>query len=486
MNLKITLLTVFIFFSILPKSFALQTIITGKIEGKLPDIIYCSAPVNGSLGFNFSYTTKPDALGNFTFKIDFKEVAIIDLFCNYTPAGSVIITPGSNYNVTINPENKEESFVVQGTNTQYQKLYNSMCKEHGMSLIHNTAMEFRESTAADVKKQLHDREAADIAAFEKLYKTKVIPDYIFNYIKAERSYFYACVKGYVAFGKYVDSIYEPKGYDLDSFSELWREVYLQHAVSSKGIDKTPWGYFFLNGYVYYNIFGKGEIDREKFESFDSLKTIAAAQKVIPAQYLEYYIAGNLHDSAIEGSTQKNLVTIFDDFNKTYPLSDYAMLLEPEIAPIRKLHNTSTAVSGKTVFVDNYTAVNSFDELVKKFSGKNIYFDVWATWCGPCREEFKHKENLYKLLKEKDITVVYVSLDKDSKDEEWKKMINFYGLEGQHIRVNKQLDGDLEKLFGKSTMYIPWYILVGKDGKIVQKYASPPSNIDKLKTEIKNL
>ena len=31
MNLKITLLTVFIFFSILPKSFALQTIITGNL-----------------------------------------------------------------------------------------------------------------------------------------------------------------------------------------------------------------------------------------------------------------------------------------------------------------------------------------------------------------------------------------------------------------------------------------------------------------------
>ncbi len=482
MNLKITLYTFALFFVTLVNLYALETTITGKIEGKLPDIIYCSAPVNGSLGFSFSYTTKPDAQGNFTFKIDFKEIAIIDLFCNYTPAGSIIVTPGNNYTVTINTEDKEKPFTVEGDNTEYQKLYNGICKEHGMSLIHNLGIQFRESTAADVKKQLQEREAKDIAAFQSIYKAKGMQPYIFNYIKTERSYFYACVAGYVAFSKYVDGIYKSKG-DFSSFKKQWGDIYTQHPVSSKGINKTPWGYFFLNGYINYKGLGEEGADRQKFEAFNALAT---AQKVITAQYLEFYIAANLHDRVIEGSTDKNLINTFDDFKKNYPLSGYAMLLEEEIAPIRKLHNTSTNVSGNTVFIDNYATINSFNELIKKFPGKKLYFDVWATWCGPCRQEFAHKDNLYKLLKEQDITVVYISLDKDDKDEDWKKMINFYGLEGQHVRVNEQLDKDLEKLFGTSKMFIPWYILVGKDGKIVKKHAAPPSNMDKLKKDISTM
>jgi alkylated DNA nucleotide flippase Atl1 len=34
--------------------------------------------------------------------------------------------------------------------------------------------------------------------------------------------------------------------------------------------------------------------------------------------------------------------------------------------------------------------------------------------------------------------------------------------------------------------IPWYILVNANGTIAQKYAAPPSEMDKLEEEIKKL
>jgi len=466
---------------------AKPVIIKGKINGKLPEILRYTAPVNGSQGFSFNNTTTPDTEGNFTIKIDVEALAIIDLFSNYTPSGSIIVTPGSIYNVIINPDDKENQLTVQGTTSEYQKLYNNICKDHGQSLIFNLAKEFRKSTATDIKQKLQEREIADVAAFQNLLKVKAIPQDIFNYIKTERSYFYACVIGYAAFNRFIDSLYEANNEDLSGFNELWGDVYMQHPVNGKDINKTPWGYFFLHGYVYYNVFGKGGIDRKKFEATDALQIIAAAEKVVPAQYLEYYIAGHLHDSAIEGSTAINLVTILDNFNKKYPISGYNTLLEKEIAPIRKLHNTSTNISGNTVFVDNYTNINSVDELIKKFPGKKLYIDVWATWCGPCREEFKYKEELYKLLKTNDITVVYISIDTDEKDEAWKKMINYYGLESYHIRTNKTFSNQLYYFFNVSgTIAIPWYMLVGADGVIASKYAPPPSEMDKLEKEISKL
>lgn len=62
------------------------------------------------------------------------------------------------------------------------------------------------------------------------------------------------------------------------------------------------------------------------------------------------------------------------------------------------------------------------QLIAQRNGKNLFLNVWATWCVPCREEFP---NLVKLAGEyKNSNVEFVGLSVDYPDEIDSKIIPF--------------------------------------------------------------
>ncbi len=50
-----------------------------------------------------------------------------------------------------------------------------------------------------------------------------------------------------------------------------------------------------------------------------------------------------------------------------------------------------------------------------FRGKVVVFNVWATWCPPCRKEMPDLIRLSKLLPSKDFAVIGLSVDEDLKE-----------------------------------------------------------------------
>ena len=113
-------------------------------------------------------------------------------------------------------------------------------------------------------------------------------------------------------------------------------------------------------------------------------------------------------------------------------------------------------------------------------GKKIYIDVWATWCGPCLKEHELSGALRKILKEKDIQLVYISIDQKNRDSQWKELIKYYNLEGSHIRANENFTKELLGRFNQKTedltISIPWYILIDEEGNIIREHAKRPSQI----------
>ena len=120
---------------------------------------------------------------------------------------------------------------------------------------------------------------------------------------------------------------------------------------------------------------------------------------------------------------------------------------------------------KTGFVVNETpkteAALIFDAIIKKYKGKVIYVDFWATWCGPCRMGIEQIKPLKEELADKDIVFVYIT-NPTSPQSTWSNMIP--DIKGEHYRVSNDEWNFLTAMFNISG--IPHYVLVGKTGEII--------------------
>jgi thiol-disulfide isomerase/thioredoxin len=485
MKLKLLLVTLLSFLSLATS--AKETIIKGKINGKLPETLYYTAPVNGSSGFDFSHKAKPDAQGNFEIKVDVDAITFIDIYYNYQSAGSLVITPGNAYGITITEIDGKINSVFTAKDLEAQNLYNTILGGHRISSALNLSREITKiETPEAIQKLLADKENNDVARFQKLLNSKVISIGFLEALKTERKYYYAVGLGYGVMGK--EDFDEKTGTAISpapEFFALWGNMLQKYGTNFHELHKNPFGNHYLNTYKIYKLYEAHNF--KQINNSNMLDLFSTKKNWFDNNNLEYYIAAYLSMDLINGSKNESLLDLYNAFKKEFPKSGYIKYLDPLIAPLVGLSKQKTKLHDTATLIDNYDNINSLTELIQKFPGKKLYFDTWATWCGSCRDEFKHKENLYKLLKADDITMVYISIDEDKRDEAWKKMINYYSLDGYHIRTNKQLELDLKKISNSNgVIYIPWYILVGKDGKIKYEHAASASELDKLEEQIKSL
>lgn len=111
-------------------------------------------------------------------------------------------------------------------------------------------------------------------------------------------------------------------------------------------------------------------------------------------------------------------------------------------------------------------VNGTPVSLSSFKGKYVLVDFWASWCGPCRQENPHVVRAYNKYKDKNFTILGVSLDKPEDKAAWLKAIKDDGLSWTQVSDLKFWDNTAATLYNVS--FIPQNYLIGPDGKIVAK------------------
>ena len=125
-------------------------------------------------------------------------------------------------------------------------------------------------------------------------------------------------------------------------------------------------------------------------------------------------------------------------------------------------------------------VNGKEYTLADFRGKYVYIDVWATWCGPCRQEIPYLKKLDEDYK--DAQIVFLSLSVDQDKAKWEQMVKEQSMSGVQLHIGQNSSfQQAYKIEG-----IPHFILLDKEGRILDKKMSRPSMDEVTRERIDNL
>ncbi|WP_040540887.1 TlpA disulfide reductase family protein [Pedobacter arcticus] len=124
-----------------------------------------------------------------------------------------------------------------------------------------------------------------------------------------------------------------------------------------------------------------------------------------------------------------------------------------------------------------TTAENIKVKLSTFKGQYVLLDFWASWCGPCRQENPNVVAAYEAYKNKNFTVLGVSID--SKEDKWVEAVKKDGLVWTNLLDRSQ---NIAMTYGINA--IPKNFLIDPEGKIIAKNLRGPALMDKLKEALK--
>ena len=466
-----------------------EVIIYGKVTGEESvDIIY-TVPIKGLYYRGFRDTVKTDAEGNYQIKLKISKPVFVNIFIN-KKGRLLILEPNQKLNVDFHQQQKESFFSIKGKNEDGQRLLNELPSPLSLKMVGTTRF-LDNLTIDEIKSEIESRKQEELSKFRGLLTKNQISLGFYNLVKIDRECYYSAIKANYAFVRFTQI--NPDSLDLfpKPIERLWIETFQENPATNKKFFYSRWWFDYAE-----NFLNKEEYLSEGF-SITELRelykrghihthNLNIAQKYLSGVLLESYTARYLHHSVIQSNNEKELIDLFEKFSKIYPNSPYSVYISPFIKPIAAFHRKIEADS-EIDYVENYNNLNTLNDCIKSFEGKPLFIDVWASWCGPCKEEFKHKSKLEKLLQDKGFELLYISIDDNRRKDNWEKAIKGFNLNGKHIRANESLNLDLRNIFSENgAIVIPWYLIIDKNGKIIAKYASRPSQLNLLEKQLEEV
>ena len=235
---------------------------------------------------------------------------------------------------------------------------------------------------------------------------------------------------------------------------------------------------------------------------------ASLQQATAAKQTDSAIAVAKKEFDDKETAYKTFITQYIDTTKDPVIAVFALGYSQSIEP----NKLQQAINGLTKRFPKHMALNSlvaqYNQMIKQFNakpheggmapdinmpdtsgkpfalsmlrGKYVLVDFWASWCGPCRGENPNVVKAYNTYKDKNFTVLGVSLDKEK--QPWLDAIKADGLTWNHVSDLKYWSSAAVSLYGFDG--IPFNVLVDPAGKIIATNLRGADLDNKLKAILK--
>lgn len=217
-------------------------------------------------------------------------------------------------------------------------------------------------------------------------------------------------------------------------------------------------YFYLIDYKARKIGGGEDPVQKAFEY---------AKSELPSMAANISVAFMLKDLIDNASTREDydrLRGLMDTYETWPEVEKYAEF-------IRYTFNDKASLAPGSPAPD-FELKNTLGEIVSlnSLKGQVVVIDFWGTWCGPCKRELPFSKKIEEHYADRDdVTFLFVALERGP-EAYWKKFVADNNIPGVHLY---SANGN-SALFPYKITSVPRYVIVDKNGKIYDAFASRPS------------
>jgi len=155
-----------------------------------------------------------------------------------------------------------------------------------------------------------------------------------------------------------------------------------------------------------------------------------------------------------------------------------------LTDVSNVSNTETKKSGyppvsTAIMQAELTGLEGEKFKLEDYKGKVVLVNLWATWCGPCRNEMPHLVEMQNTHKDKGFEI----LGLDTDETETKEKIKAFA---ENMKLNYTLGWIDEKTYGEFLKIskfpgIPQSFLINREGQLLGVFTGgSPTTIAKLK------
>ena len=175
----------------------------------------------------------------------------------------------------------------------------------------------------------------------------------------------------------------------------------------------------------------------------------------PTSYVAALAIIRLYQATQDGAMTQDLYKMVPPRVQFSDLGNYVFKLIEE----SKINPIGSVISD---FSQTDTAGNPVN--IAAYRGKYVLLDFWASWCRPCRQENPNVVAAFDKFKNKNFTIVGISLDQNKKA--WLDAIKMDQLNWNHLSDLKGWSNQVAAIFKVSS--IPQNFLLDPDGRIIAK------------------